>query len=126
MIRVDNTESKKETRSLKCLLLNSEKLQKAEELAIVTQQLAQLEEEKNEIVDRMKSRITEATARQSLLASVVASGYEYRPVDCEIRKDFDAKRLETTRLDSGEVIESRPLLENELQRSLPLSESSKR
>ena len=120
---MSNVESSKETRSLKCLLLQSEKLQKAEELATVTQQLAQLEEEKKEVSDRMKSRITEASARQSVLAATVASGYEYRQTDCEILRDWEGKRIIVTRLDSGEVIEERAMLENELQRKLPLSAS---
>lgn len=54
------------------------------QLAKKNKEVVSLEEEKKAITSQFKSKIDEATASVNVLSEKVASGFEYREVDCDI------------------------------------------
>lgn len=86
----------------------------ARELASVIQADAVELEDQKTMKEQMKARLSELQARQSRLASVVASGKEYRDVEVEVRF-VDAEHVEEVRKDTGEVIVNRPPRDHERQ-----------
>ncbi len=48
----------------------------------------------------------------------VHDGYEFRAIPCQVERNYNTKTYTLTRLDSGEVVESRPLRLSELQRKM--------
>lgn len=54
------------------------------QLAKKNKEVVSLEEEKKAINSQFKSKIDEATASVNVLAEKVASGFEYREVECEV------------------------------------------
>jgi hypothetical protein len=56
--------------------------------------------------------------QMSSISKEVRQGWTLRDVDCREVRDEARKRVDTVRLDTGEVVESRPMREHEMQRPL--------
>lgn len=52
-------------------------------------------------------------------------GYEFRAISCQVERNYNTKIFTLTRLDTGEVVETRPLRPSELQRRLLLEGQAK-
>lgn len=55
------------------------------ELANTTQQITQKKDEKKSVVSQFKSKIDELESKTGALSNKVASGYEIREVECEVK-----------------------------------------
>ena len=105
---------------LPCELTVEERLQRGKALAGVLSSIA-LEESRQEMVRKdMKSQIASLESQRDQVASVVSSGSEIRDVEVEDRANFSTFTFERVRLDTNEVIFSRPLTPEERQEKLPL------
>ena len=120
---MSTTKSTMETRTLKVHLTERELLEKAKELARTRQEIDVLEAEKKAITAKFKSDIDEKTARSDGLVTIVSTGADYQPVDCEKVMDYINKRVTVCRLDTGELITDRKMYENELQQELPMEDT---
>lgn len=78
----------------------------------------------DEIKKLWKKKLDDITAERKRLQRSAREGKEFRNVDCEIRYVFSASppRVETVRLDTGELIDTRAMSAAELQTLLPFQE----
>ncbi len=69
---------------------------------------------------QIKSEITMLEGLMASMAEKIRSGYEHRDIEC--KKDFNYRlgSVSITRLDTGEIIEERPMEAEEKQRKLEL------
>lgn len=93
---------------------------KARALAETHEKLALEREQQKETRADMKKRIEELEQKRNSLARVVQRGKEERLVDVEVQAIDDQGIARTVRLDTGEVVEERPLAAGERQLGLSL------
>ena len=115
----------KVTRSLMVGLNEDEIRSCASELARVTASQAELEDEKKAVTSGFKNRIDRCVADCRALAQKVTTRRELRDIDCEWQPSRDGKMI-LTRTDTGEIIDSRKMTEEEHQQSLPLAGTGKK
>lgn len=111
---------KEVTRSLPCRLTDPELLTKADELSVVVQEVSAEEDRQTDVKAQMKAKLTELDARKTRLAITIGRKEEYRDVRCELQADVQAGTVTVIRTDTGESLETRPMTEDEKQKSLPL------
>jgi len=88
-------------------------------------ELSKLEGEIKNIKNDYKSKIEAKDEEIKLAIGVIHAGYEMREVEVEQVKDFKARTIIVTRLDSEEIDESRTMSEEESQMGLKLAEKPK-
>ena len=113
------------TRSLMVGLNEDEIRAYAGELARVTAQQAELEDEKKAVTSGFKNRIDRCVADCRTLAQKVTTRRELRDIDCEWQPSKDGKMF-LIRLDTAEIIDTRKMTEEEHQQSLPLAGGGKK
>lgn len=89
--------------------------------AKVSQNLQELRRKKDALDSlnkQLKGDIALLDAETQLLAEKANEGKEFRNVDVKTTTDWTRSRMIVKRLDTGEVIEDRPLRPNELQKDL--------
>lgn len=104
--------------TLPCKLTDDERLARADDLANAVQVVEQVRQEKKSLVRQVDARLNAAESKREELADVVASGREYREVIVHQVFDYDKGVVTETRIDTGEVIASRDLTDEERQASL--------
>jgi hypothetical protein len=115
----------KVTRSLMVSLTEAEIRSCATELARVTASQAELEDEKKAVTSGFKNRIDRCVADCRALAQKVTTKRELRDIDCEWQPT-DGGKMMLIRTDTGEIIDSRKMTEEEHQQSLPLTGAQKK
>lgn len=73
---------------------------------------------------QIRAEIAEYDAKVQGLGSKLQSGYEYREVDCTITYDFTKKVKEWKRVDTGTVVKTGTISEEEAQEELALQEQA--
>lgn len=124
MKKIAYVELKRITRNLPCKLTDAELLSKADELSVVVQEINAEEDRQTDLKAQMKARLTELDARKTRLAITIGRKEEYRDTDVSVMADIQAGTVSVTRVDTGEIIETRPMTEDEKQRALPLEASA--
>lgn len=107
-------------RNLPCRLTGDELLTRADELSVVVQETTAEEGRQTDVKAQMKARLTELDARKTRLAITIGRKEEYRDVEVELVADIQAQTTSIYRTDTGEVVETRPMSEQEKQAALPL------
>ncbi len=69
---------------------------------------------------QVKAEITALEGTMTMMSEKIRSGYEHRNIECKKEFDYKAGYVIVTRLDTGEVIEERPMDAEETQRKLEL------
>jgi len=110
------------TKQLQVTLKPDERNAYAIELAGEQGRLEHAQDAKEEATKAHNGIIKTHEARVGELATYVNQGWEYREVEVEEREDWNGKRIFHIRMDTAEEIFSRPMNEEERQRSLPLQE----
>lgn len=105
---------KHETRRLLTPLTEEERLQRSDELAKLVTKLADLEEEKKKKAREFKEEIDELKVSLHNLTQVVKTRLEEREVEVTTAAVLGREVMEVMRLDTGEVIFTRPLTPNEI------------
>lgn len=114
-------EEKKISRHLRVDLTNDQMIEIGKELADATNELKEIENEKSEVLSSFTARIKAASAAIAVLSNKLRSGYEFKDVQCSVVYDRPIAGEKTiTRLDTGDIIETCSMTEEEKQRQLPL------
>ncbi len=113
---------RKITKSLPVKLTDTEILQYGKDLARAYAEKARVEAELDAIKDDYKGKTSEQAAQIGKLSGRVHSGIETREVECEEVKNWNSMTVVTTRLDTFETIESRPMREDEKQMEIVTTE----
>ena len=107
------------TMVLACLLTANELREAGHDLATVVQDIAGEVDRQVDIKAQMKARLAELEAKKSQLAIKVSRREEHRDVEVTIATCYDDGVEIRTRTDSGEVISTRALRDDERQPRLP-------
>lgn len=100
---------------LSCPLAGNDRDARARELVQELDKRAHTESRHKEQKARMKQEIGEHDGRIELLRVQVSTGFETRPVTCDVIADFALDVAVTVRRDTGETIKTRPLEPSERQ-----------
>jgi len=103
---------------LPCTLSSSEKARKSDELAREIAHRKALETEKGLVARGLADKLKESGRRIDDLAEEVRTGVELRDVKCSTVKDFEHNVVHTRRLDTKEIVSSRPMQAGERQADL--------
>ncbi len=113
------------TRNLPVPLTDEEQHLKAQEMATAERILSEAEAEESSQATAWAARkkglekaTGDARATLGLIGRVVREKREFRPVEIVESPNHDTKTVDTVRVDTGEVIETRGMSQSELQRSL--------
>lgn len=101
-------------RKLKVALTPQEKSDLLDELSAVCVERNKWEAERKKMAGVFNERIKSCKVRQSDLSEATSSGLRQVMVDCDERVNLEQGVMETYRIDTGEVLESRPLEPDEL------------
>lgn len=109
------------TMRLPVRLTDPERVQRAQRLAIVSQELDSHDQEvKMYKAAKQRERKPIYAAWQEALA-VCRDGIEQRDVPIQHKKDYGRKVIAVIRVDTGEEVDSHPMTENDFQEPLPLN-----
>jgi uncharacterized FlaG/YvyC family protein len=101
-----------------CELTRDEKLRKADQMAQHFKTRAEKEVEAKSIAEGYKRELKTLDHEIADRAEEVRTGVEYRNVDCAERARYRDNQVDVIRLDTGEVVRSRPMTITERQDSL--------
>jgi len=106
----------REQRELECILTEAEVIARGDDMSA-----AEIEIDEHKKTRRgITGSINELAEKRNKLARVIEAGKEKRLVECEWTPDFGAGQTVCARLDTGEVIETRPLTNADRQTGLAL------
>jgi hypothetical protein len=108
----------KTTRKLPVQLTDDELQQRSQALVGNIKQTDALKEEKKTATSEFKARIGACNDVTKRLTEIISSGKEERDVECEMTKDYKGGTVTVVRLDTGEVVETRPMTADERQESM--------
>jgi len=111
------------SRSLSARLTDDEIGQRGRDLARAWQDIASEEVRQDGLKKEMKARLSGLSSEAARLATIVSRGEELRDVDVEVRAVIPAGVVHEIRMDTGEIIHSRPFTDTERQRHLPLGDA---
>lgn len=106
------------TEQLPVRLTDGEIRERGEELAAKLEKQAEVTIEAKAKATAYKDVINELGTQINALAWKVNQGKENRAVDCREEANFTNRMAETFRMDTGEVVRSRPLTPAEMQRDM--------
>jgi hypothetical protein len=109
-------------RKLKCILTNEEKLQISETMSETIINKAGTEDDLAAFLSSAKSTKAqhESTIKHcdSIInecAQQLSGGFVFRDVECETVKDYEDQKIRVYRVDTGEIVETRNMTEEEKQ-----------
>ena len=106
------------TKVLPCKLSDEELGEKAKEIADVYTEIDALEDEKKVRASEYTEKINERSRAMAELIEQVKTRSAPRPVECITRANDRLGEVDEVRTDTGEVIETRPMGEDERQRDM--------
>jgi hypothetical protein len=112
---------RKTTEYLRCPFTQEELAEKAEELALQTSRLNDLDGERSQVAADFGARIKESKARIARLANDVSSKHEMRNVPCEWHMNVPKQGRKTlVRVDSQAIVREEQMIDSDCQQTLPL------
>jgi len=90
----------------------------------VCAEISQSEADLTALKSRYKSRIDAGEAKRSEIADIMRVGWEERPIECQLIKDYGSNTISKVRLDTGEQIGYRAMSQEERQRGLQFMEAA--
>lgn len=106
-------------KKLDCKLTEPEVLKYGRELAAINQQIDGAEVRKKSIVKELDSEIAGMEAHRSSVVEKINRGAELRDVKVVTVRDYERRLYHEERQDTGEIINERPLRDDERQPGLP-------
>ena len=107
-------DSKVETIPLPVKLTEAEMLERSRELAGEVAAHDEAEDVRKAVAASHKARVDTHATKIRSLSRVVSSGEEHRPVECEWQADAGLRTLKLVRRDTGAVVRSRPMTDEEV------------
>lgn len=111
----------KENRSLICKLTDAELKEYSKKLAESISEKARVEDDLKSFSTQSKAKIQGCDATINLLSEKINTEREYRMVECEIKYDFKKMEKKIVRKDTGEVIDTDIISEEEKQEELEVN-----
>lgn len=105
-------------RQLPVILTPDERLARGTQAAQLVEEIEAVEAEKKEITTELGRRLKRLRREVSTLSQAVRTGKEYQPVEVVQKANPERMTVETMRLDTYEVIDSRPMTVAERQGGL--------
>lgn len=91
----------------------------SQDLASRVQSLNRLEEEKKEIADSFKARMSAEGAKINQISLWITNGFDFRDIDCEVQYHTPKTGVKSiVRLDTGELVETIEMGDAEMQEPL--------
>jgi hypothetical protein len=115
-----------ETRTLDVTLTEQEMIERSKKQADLVRKIEEKEAEKKSLAKEMGEEISKLTVHLQEVAREVRAGKKWVEVEVKREKDMARAVEETTRLDTGEVIETRNLTPQEMQLELVKGPAPKR
>jgi hypothetical protein len=109
---------------LRCTFTEPEMLEMGRSLCELLREQGKIAEEMAATRTEFKARLADVAGRIGETAGKIHAGYEVRDVRTETRLDFRAGIAKVIRLDTGEIIEERGLLNAERQMILDVARDS--
>ncbi len=116
----DKSMVKKVTKPLPCKLTDAEVMQYGRDMARAMADRGRIQAEADSIKQDYKSKIEEQSAIVEKLSGRVHSGIETRDVECQQIQNWTKGTVTVTRMDTHEIIEKRPMREDEKQAEMKL------
>jgi len=107
------------TELLDCKLTQEEQLERGQQLADAITAVDTEEAAQKTAKDKMKESLAALASEVNRLVPIVHDGIEKRQVSVRIDYDDTSLMVHKTRLDTGELVASRAMTEEERQRALP-------
>lgn len=118
-MKLTNKKNPTITRTLLCELSDEERRDYGIKLAVTLDDIEKVETEKKASNDHFKNRIAGLAANADELKRTVATGKEWREVECEVELcKPDSEHKQIVRLDTFEVIATEWMTSDEMQPSL--------
>ena len=114
----DHIQTKKTRESLKCPLTEAEIAELGKQASRAGAAIRQKEAELQAVKSQFKAEIDKLVAERNECEGKINAGWEFRPVDCEIIKDYRENTLRVVRLDTYETVRERTLTAEERQQLL--------
>jgi uncharacterized phage infection (PIP) family protein YhgE len=111
----------KETKILPVELTNEQIKERGEALAKVTKELDDTSAEAKQSAAGYREQLGGLHAEATRLAHVIESGVEDQDVEVKTEKDYDRGTIETVRIDTGEVLLTEQMTEEERQQQLAMN-----
>jgi hypothetical protein len=112
------------TEELSCELNDVEWQNRARELADAHKEVAIQEQRKKDIVKELGHDVSMAKTKESKLADTVATKRELRDVTVQVKYDYELGTVEKTRTDTGEIISTREMTDQERQAELDFHDAN--
>lgn len=110
---------------LPCKLTQKEIYESGKSLADALKRVDECEVRLEGMKQQIKAEITQAQGEAAKFRSLVATEVEHRMVDVEVRLDWRRGKKETVRMDTGELLRTDDITDEERQRELNLSTEKK-
>ena len=120
-----NIEREEVNERLKCYLTDEEKMDVAETLTKKMNEREIKQDELDSIKKQFNGEISTLDNEIKNAQRLFHDDYEFRAITCQVERNYNTKTFILTRLDSGEVVEHRPLKQSELQRKLLRDEQAR-
>lgn len=115
----------KHTEHLKCEFTDAEIADFARQLARANQSRGSIEQQKKEVDSQLKAEIECQNSIINRLSGLVATGSEYRAVECTVQLDTPENgRKRIVRIDTGEEVKIVPMTDADRQIALDLQEKA--
>ena len=112
------------TEPLKVYLTDAEYKELAIKMGQFSAEVNQAEVDLTAVKSRYKSRKEAAEAKYNEVANIIRSGWEERPVECQLIKNYAAGTITKIRLDTGDEVSTRAMTSEERQRGLAFMEQA--
>jgi hypothetical protein len=103
---------------VQCFLTEEEKIDRGRDLASHVRMVELLTSEKKEKVAAYKTKIDAHHLDAVHLSAALQNGYEYRSVECRRVMNYQLRIVDFVRVDTGELVLSRPMDIGEAQESM--------
>ena len=114
-------QSKTIKKTLMCELTEKERREYGISLATTLGDMEEIEAQKKREMDHFKDRIAGLQAKSDELSRKVRDGKEWRDIDCRvIFSQPDKEHKQTVRLDTGAIVQTERMSEQDLQLVMPL------
>lgn len=117
-VKGNNVTVMREVRLLKCTLTADEVAEQAQVLAREIAALNETEKQLDAIKSEFKAKTGKSEAIIQSASRLVRDKSEHRSVECEASYDYDDLTVKITRIDTGEIVEDRPMTYGERQMSM--------
>ena len=106
------------TKYIKHTFTEEEKREIASDLAQKINEKNELEQKKKEVAATIKAEIETAESQIAQLSTHYNQGYHHKNVKCRVDRNHETKTISYYRTDTGELVDSRRMTQDELQQGL--------